>query len=93
MLEKVGSTHPRLRNSRRLCVVERLDQLATCNLIVEAIVEKLDVKSSFAELETYVERKCGAGIQHLFAFCHAYRLAGYEASRSVLDIISSIRLR
>jgi hypothetical protein len=39
-------------------------------------------KALFAELETYVERKCGAGIQHLFAFCHSLSVGGYEASRA-----------
>lgn len=39
----------------RLVVVEHLTELATCSLVVEAVVERLDVKQSlFAELERIV---------------------------------------
>lgn len=42
-------------NCERLCVAQGLSALAPCDLVIEAIVEKLDVKRSlFAELEALV---------------------------------------
>jgi 3-hydroxybutyryl-CoA dehydrogenase len=89
----------------RLCVVERLDQLATCNLIVEAIVEKLDVKKAlFAELETYVSvnavlasNTSSLSVTAISAgMRHPERFAGYHffnpvALMKVVEVIPGLR--
>lgn len=64
----------------------QLSDLSDCDLVIEAIVERLDIKQSFfAELEQIVQANCCFGDQHFIPLGHGNRFCA-QASCAICGL-------